>query len=834
MGAAGGVDIVLTANGANVTDALDKIKSKFTELNGVTRQAGHTTVSQMQAASGAIRLLEGDITHNVRAVERFITTLPGVGNALKAAFPLVGIVALGGAIFEVGTKVYDFKKKLDEMPSAIRQSFNQMSLSLRTANDEMALASDKIEDKLNSLAGKKVDLGRTALDEMRVKADKLSESLDRDLDKMTELLRKNQIGVLGNLMGKVGTADVSGSVKSFDQDIQKLQGERQDLLDQRKTSEAEKKLKELKDKLQAAIQWDRDKENFLSKPSYSARDYATDRVAKENASHLSFDGLNNHWVNHQALGDNSANFEILGGARHVWSEQLRGINEGERNEDDLLQQQKIDNQRKYAETLKKADEQRMKLFEEQHARFEAEGKHAAQDEAIFWLQKLSAFRVGSEQYNAVMVKYYEGVKRTREEYDQTQKTGEKLEEKGGWDSSGAMHVGTRYMDEEGKQDAREQNKVLEQGRAETEKLSKAIDANKRASDLAAISSKESAIFYAEETGQITRLAAGQKLAAEHAKLYADSIRQLKDRQADIMSMTPSLQRAYDLIQSTTDMTNLLADKSKSEQKDAAATGMNPAGSPITGAKNALDDFVLATRDASKTMEQLTTNSLQQFNAELVRGITGQKMDWRSAGRGIFSNVADAGLKSAEGGIFGALMHGGKKKPTGASGDPIYVSVVSGAGVGTGLIPPLVTKKLSSLGGGSIWSSIGSAIGSIFGSKMGTGGAAGASANTGDMDVDGYAGGGTVTNDGWALVGEEGPELMKLATGSSIVPNSVLSGSGAGDTNMHMHVDARGAQDPIAVEAAVNRAMARHAPSLIQASVRAVHEHNRRIPLSQRR
>lgn len=52
---------------------------------------GHQ-VSQIQATSGALRTLSGE--GGIRAAERFIASIPGVGAALQGAFPLIGILAL--------------------------------------------------------------------------------------------------------------------------------------------------------------------------------------------------------------------------------------------------------------------------------------------------------------------------------------------------------------------------------------------------------------------------------------------------------------------------------------------------------------------------------------------------------------------------------------------------------------------------------------------------------------------------------------------------------------------------------------------------------------------
>lgn len=49
-------------------------------------------VSQIQATSGTLRTLSGE--GGIRAAERFLASIPGIGAALQSAFPLIGLLAL--------------------------------------------------------------------------------------------------------------------------------------------------------------------------------------------------------------------------------------------------------------------------------------------------------------------------------------------------------------------------------------------------------------------------------------------------------------------------------------------------------------------------------------------------------------------------------------------------------------------------------------------------------------------------------------------------------------------------------------------------------------------
>lgn len=87
------------------------------------------------------------------------------------------------------------------------------------------------------------------------------------------------------------------------------------------------------------------------------------------------------------------------------------------------------------------------------------------------------------------------------------------------------------------------------------------------------------------------------------------------------------------------------------------------------------------------------------------------------------------------------------------------------------------------------------------------------------------GGGVDANTSY-LVGERGPEILTMGSKSGrITPNSQIGGG----SSHYYTIDARGATDPAAIEAAVQRGIASAAPSIIAGSVYAVSDTNRRKP-----
>jgi hypothetical protein len=98
---------------------------------------------------------------------------------------------------------------------------------------------------------------------------------------------------------------------------------------------------------------------------------------------------------------------------------------------------------------------------------------------------------------------------------------------------------------------------------------------------------------------------------------------------------------------------------------------------------------------------------------------------------------------------------------------------------------------------------------------------------------GYAGGGLPGPGSYAWVGEQGPELVRFGSTSRVFPHAesqaMASGGGSSSTTHHWHIDARGASDPAAINAAVQRGIMQAAPHLIVAANMAHEEHIRRTP-----
>ncbi len=232
------------------------------------------------------------------------------------------------------------------------------------------------------------------------------------------------------------------------------------------------------------------------------------------------------------------------------------------------------------------------------------------------------------------------------------------------------------------------------------------------------------------------------------------------------------------------------------------------------------------------------------------------------GAGIAQDAGAAALRFGEGEILKSLIGFGKQ-PLGATpGSPLWVRIVNSlpnggngflSGPGSGFGPGGISTSGFGGGGGNIpgIGSMGGALGGWLAGLGGSGAAAQAAASTMALDfakaggsafgdlattsldipgLPGFAGGGMIPNNMPVMVGERGPEILAGAGGRHVIPTGKIGGQ---HIEIHNHIDARGAPDPAAVNAAVHRGMASWAPHMPDMARASVSDHNRRVPSSRR-
>jgi hypothetical protein len=201
-------------------------------------------------------------------------------------------------------------------------------------------------------------------------------------------------------------------------------------------------------------------------------------------------------------------------------------------------------------------------------------------------------------------------------------------------------------------------------------------------------------------------------------------------------------------------------------------------------------------DMANSLKTILPRTIESLNSDIGRLVTGQgqKGDFgrtlRTAGQG----AVTAGLQGAEGMALHFLSGGklGPKRDGSSALAALYViqAEASAGASSIGLSSPARTAGIdlaSLVPGGSFIQPFLSLLPH-------------------------FAGGGDVTANHPIMVGENGPEPFIPRTAGTILPTGSLDGGGG----THFHIDARGSNDPAAVNAAVMRAV----PHILAAGVQA--------------
>src|ERR1039457_185912 len=151
--------------------------------------------------------------HIPRQLRTFITTLPGVGQALDVSFKAVAIIALIAVIYEAVKKVLEFRKALDDLHTAAEKNaaeFDRFADSQKLANLELKTTNDQLENAIAKLQHKPENNLKIAIDEAATAALNLSERMDKSLRSFAELAQKNAPGMFAEILGRQqGTKDIT-------------------------------------------------------------------------------------------------------------------------------------------------------------------------------------------------------------------------------------------------------------------------------------------------------------------------------------------------------------------------------------------------------------------------------------------------------------------------------------------------------------------------------------------------------------------------------------------------------------------------------------------------
>ena len=807
MARAGAVKIQLSVESASYSQSLDKAKQQLDQLAGGARQAGHSTVSSMQASSAALRELNGDFTNNIRAVERFITTIPGVGQALQVAFPVVGALALAGVIGNLATKIFDFYKKLGETPRAIQNGFNGIILSTQTATDELIKKTDETNDHINVLLGKRPEnQAKIAIDDTRIAADQLAASATNAAKQIIEMMAANKVSAFASIVSSKGGTDVAAGTAGY-------------------------YLKDLQDK------------SFQAQQAYHGGNQALgDQLTaaykqrrSEAIANLSADAQNRQDHANQFSGDQAPSISILRGTASVLmsDSDKEAAQDNDKKANEL--QKRIEQQKSLAaaqrEAQKRAQEEEVRSFEQGLESQKASQEMSKSAEAGYWVTMAAIATTGGK---TVQYALSQANKAISSERDEAMKNREAVE-KGSRAAFRAAATANAGDEDDSKRFMQSDAKAAQEN---LKALNDNGDGERERQQSFAMREVQAQVDAAQ--GTLSRYDIVTRANTLHADEYADAMARLQRALVSVnqnaLGLSPNEQAAQ-----RNSIIGQMADMSGSRAMQEIQDKASLDSTTLSGSfRTTLNEFVQQSRDTASQVKEIFTNSLQSVNGALSSSLTAyahtSRQYWRDvreglsgSARGIAGGILNTGMQKAEGAALGALGFGAKAD--GSQANPLWVKIVGAVGSIGGAASSGISSILSRFSGSKTLSTGGSdPLGLIAPGAVDTASAFGTGGGFSSLFQGFFASGGDVVSDRPAIIGEKGPEMFIPKTAGTIVPNNQLD---MGDTHHHWNVDARGSNDPAAVNLAVMRGIREAAPHIIAASNSARTERNRRLPSSQR-
>jgi len=425
-----------------------------------------------------------------------------------------------------------------------------------------------------------------------------------------------------------------------------------------------------------------------------------------------------------------------------------------------------------------------KVMEELFKKTKALWGMSVEDEIQFWAARISAFGRGSSEYDSIQDKLYSGYEARSKQFDEIRK------------STAIKNVPDGVLNFINMDPHEGGNKIAAE-------LAKGYEAYaKFTGELGQVKLKA-----LESTGALTPHAAALAEVALHAKSYAAELVPLNEQLAKLKKEVPSDERQAQMM----DVGNQISQIPYKYQIQQATDSATTFSTSFTGqVDKTFADIIAKSQDWGAQFRETVTSALGDVNNALIHVLTTKPQagdhPFEQAGKAIFTGVAKTGLQDAE----GTLMKGlGLNKIGTSEANPMWVrmaSVLKSAGTAVSTATQAATS-------GGFWSGLAS------------------------MLIP-KAGGGLLSPGDFYMTGEKGPELLQVGSTSKINnardTSAMLSGgSGGGVTNHAWNIDARGANDPAAINAAVQRGIRQAAPHIVAASNAAAKDSARRSPSSRR-
>jgi hypothetical protein len=781
------------------------------------QEAGHATVTGMQASSAAIREAFGG--GNVRAVERFLTLIPGVSSALKLAFPLIGGLALGQLLVEMGEKAVEFFKKMEEGPRRIAAAFRALNAPLQLANDEMALANDRLSNDIAKLEGRHENTLKIALDEAKVAADKLAESLDKDLDALGKLLKEENLGFFKSLL--TGQRSTSGD----EEGIARFRAQLADVFREGNAKIRSAGTVEQKDAAEA-------ERNIAIQRAYNGELERRNKLLAEAERLQAMHEGKNQAPTYQQYVQNPGKYAPYGAQattpdQSAFIREQKGVIDQLQGEYDkvglMTANEKLTGGKAGLEASKSSIEAETKALEAGYDRMLADAEAfetlLASDKLAFRKNELQEISQYGNQYKELRLRLQKEIGTlTQEDFKAGEAAREKdLKEEQHYQeelshlkvewmkrSYDAIAAGTKSLSDtrlfEPKPELKQADIIPLQQELGGTSLGLAIAANRAGYRTA--QTQQAGIDQDKQTLELlekTNSTLGQRLELQEKILDAEIVLGIQQRQ-DVTAQITALGQLQ-----------LQLDKIKKTSEGWA---------PF------FTKMLAQAQTATEIEQQAVQSSIDSLSSNLAKLGTGEKTNFKKDFHDILQQTAQAGIKST-------LEHGLGKlginlAPKSGQQQHVIVDNFPDGGSGGGGGSEGQTPGLGALG------KIGSSLGAFW-HKLGRGGGSAASgAGAGASNLAGFddsvpfggffAGGGDVASGLDIIVGERGPERFRTPAAGKIIPNHKL---GSGDIHFHNQIDARGAD--LGASNRIARAMEAVHASAIAGGAHASAERARRTP-----
>jgi hypothetical protein len=248
--------IEITANSSSYTQATEQVRRESKRMVAQIRE------DATEARHGLHLVTEEIGIEMPRALQGWIAKVPAVREAMSAAFNTIAVLALINVLVEAGRKVAEFVEKQREAAEKNQEAWAKITQSVNQGNDALQVANDRLVLSIAKFEKKPTNGLKLAIDEAIQSANQLGVKLNEDIAKIGQVLKGQQVGVMGRLLGSARTDDLTGHAHNLSTRLEGIDEEGREKLEglrTRKASQVEldKAQREIDEQRQQAINEER-------------------------------------------------------------------------------------------------------------------------------------------------------------------------------------------------------------------------------------------------------------------------------------------------------------------------------------------------------------------------------------------------------------------------------------------------------------------------------------------------------------------------------------------------------------------------------------------------